>query len=147
MADPMATVEMIVRIARVISEAVGTARRNIAECKRIQIQVDTASGILRILQKKGIASAPTVRDALGDLKETIQRALELVTACKEKNLVLHIFKAGDLSSQLRQVREDISQSFTMANIAINVHLAPNANRNDHRQHQVQFLNHQTSSAS
>ena len=42
MADPVASVETIVRIALAISEAVGTAQRNIDQCKDVQTQVSIA---------------------------------------------------------------------------------------------------------
>jgi len=52
MADPVASVETIVRIALAISEAVGTAQRNIDQCKDVQTQVSIAKDSLLVQQKK-----------------------------------------------------------------------------------------------
>ncbi|CAO2146357.1 unnamed protein product [Urochloa humidicola] len=142
MADPIASVETIVRIALAISEAVGTAQRNVDECRDVKTQVRIVSDNLRVLQEKGIASDPAVGPALHHLKKTLRHALELVRACKEEqNFVERVFKAEELSSQLRQVKEDITQNLSIATFAINAHLAPNASHRHHKDRRHEKLHH------
>ena len=137
MADPVASVETIVRIALAISEAVGTAQRNIDQCKDVQTQVSIAWDSLLVLQRKGLAEkGSAVGRALGNLKKTLRRALELVRACQEdQGFVQRVLRAEDLSSQLRQVKQDILQELSMATFAINAHMAPDAHHH-HGQRQL-----------
>ncbi|CAN6226644.1 unnamed protein product [Urochloa humidicola] len=134
MADPIATVGTIMGIALAINKAVCTARKNTDECSAILTQVDNVAKIVQNLKDNEIASHPGVGPALGQLEKTLQDALELVTRCKEEqNILERVFKAEDLSSQLRQIKEDIAQK--MGTVAFAAHLVPKANCCDHRQHQ------------
>ncbi|KAG2564034.1 hypothetical protein PVAP13_8KG337500 [Panicum virgatum] len=140
MADPVASVETIVRIALAISEAVGTAQRNIDQCKDVQTQVSIARDSLLVLQRKGLADkGSAVGRALGNLKKTLRRALELVRACQEdQGFVQRVLRAEDLSSQLRQVKQDILQELSMATFAINAHMAPDARHHHGQRHCSNF---------
>lgn len=145
MADPVATVETIVKIAVAISKAVDKAQRNIDECKDIKTLVATASGAVKVLKEKGVIDrVPELSDALGHLKKTLRNGLSVVRACqKDQNFMQRVFMAEELSSQLSQVKEDITQKTTMANFAINAYMAANADHACHhlKHHQVPFLNH------
>ncbi|PUZ45754.1 hypothetical protein GQ55_8G250200 [Panicum hallii var. hallii] len=147
MADPVASVETIVRIALAISKAVGTAQRNIDQCKDVQAQVSVAKDSLLVLQRKGLMDdkGSAVGRALGHLKTTLRRALELVRACQkeDQSFVQRVLRAEDLSSQLRQVKQDILQELSMATFAINAHMAPDAHHDGQRQLQVQHRRHET----
>jgi L1 cell adhesion molecule like protein len=65
--------------------------------------------------------SPAMSGALEDLEESLQHALELVTACQETSTVQRLFTAGDLSKQLRRVKEDILNKVMLASFAINTH--------------------------
>jgi len=124
MADPVATVERIVKIGLKIKEAVDKARHNEEDCREITRQVLMFSAILSQLQQTGtVADSPAMAGALEDLEETLQRALELVTACQERatTTIWRVFAAGDLSKQLRRVQEDILNKVMLASFAINAH--------------------------
>ena len=70
-----------------------------------------------------MADSPAMAGALEDLEETLQRALELVTACQERatTTIRRVFAAGDLSKQLRRVQEDILNKVMLVSFAINAH--------------------------
>ena len=124
MADPVATVEKIVKIGLKIKDAVDKARHNGDECREIRKWVLRFSEILSQLQQTGtVADSPAMAGALEDLEETLQRALELVTACQERatTTIRRVFAAGDLSKQLRRVQEDILNKVMLASFAINAH--------------------------
>ncbi|KAJ1256939.1 hypothetical protein BS78_K260100 [Paspalum vaginatum] len=139
MADPIASVETILQIAKAISDAVGTARRNIDECRDVRTQVAIESGSLRLLQEKGLTvdRGSAVSCALGHLDRTLRHALELVRACREEQgFVQLVLNAEDMSNKLRQVKEDILQKLSLATFAINAHMmAPNANHAAGQHHQ------------
>jgi len=145
MADPVASVQTIVRIALAISNAVGTAQRNIDQCEDIRIQVSIAKDSLLDLQKKGMMDTDTaVSRALGHLKKTLRHALELVRACQvNQSFVQRVLKAKDLSNQLREVEQNILRQLSMATFAINAHMAPDAHHHHGQRQldQVPFLNH------
>ncbi|KAG2559218.1 hypothetical protein PVAP13_8NG304020 [Panicum virgatum] len=121
MADPVATVERIVKIGLKIKEAVDKARHNEEDCREITRQVLMFSAILSQLQQTGTVADSPAMAALEALEETLQRALELVTACQERTTIRRLVAAGDLSKQLRRVRDDISNNVMLASFAINVH--------------------------
>ena len=124
MADPVATVERIVMIGLKIKEAVDWVRHNEEDCREITRRVLRFSAILSQLQQTGtVADSPAMAGALEDLEETLQRALELVTACQERTTttIRRVFAAGDLSKQLRRVQEDILNKVMLASFAINAH--------------------------
>ena len=122
MADPVATVEKIVKIGLKIKDAVDKARHNGDECREIRKSVLRFSEILSQLQQTGtVADSPAMAGALEDLEETLQRALELVTACQERTTTRRLVAAGDLSKQLRRVQDDILNKVMLASFAINAH--------------------------
>ena len=122
MADPVATVEKIVKIGLKIKEAVNRVRHNEEDCREITRRVLRFSAILSQLQQTGtVADSPAMAGALEDLEETLQRALELVTACQERTTTRRLVAAGDLSKQLRRVQDDILNKVMLASFAINAH--------------------------
>ncbi|XP_039777497.1 G-type lectin S-receptor-like serine/threonine-protein kinase B120 isoform X2 [Panicum virgatum] len=123
MADPVATVvEKIVKIGLKIKEAVNRVRHNEEDCREITRRVLRFSAILSQLQQTGtVADSPALAGALEDLEETLQRALELVTACQERTTTRRLVAAGDLSKQLRRVQDDILNKVMLASFAINAH--------------------------
>ena len=123
MADPVATVvEKIVKIGLKIKEAVNRVRHNEEDCREITRRVLRFSAILLQLQQTGtVADSPALAGALEDLEETLQRALELVTACQERTTTRRLVAAGDLSKQLRRVQDDILNKVMLASFAINAH--------------------------
>ncbi|CAL4982844.1 unnamed protein product [Urochloa decumbens] len=101
MADPVASVERIVKVGLKIKEAADTVRRN------------EVAGVID-------DESPATGGALDDLEETLQRALRLVTAAgQERSAIRRLFAAGDLSRQLREVKEDILNKVMLASFAIN----------------------------
>lgn len=122
MADPVATVEKIVKIGLKIKEAVDTVRHNEEECKEIRRRVLRFSAILSQLHQTGMMNdSPAMSGALEDLEESLQHALELVMACQEKTTIRHLIRAGDMSKQLRRVKDDILNKVMLASFAINAH--------------------------
>jgi len=122
MADPVATVEKIVKIGLKIKEAVDRVRHNEEDCREITRRVLRFSAILAQLQQTGtVADSPALAGALEDLEETLQRALELVTACQERTTICGLVASGDLSKQLRRVQDDILNKVMLASFAINAH--------------------------
>jgi L1 cell adhesion molecule like protein len=122
MADPVATVEKIVKIGLRIKDAVDTVRHNEEECREIRRRVLRFSAILSQLQQAGLMDdSPALSGALEDLEGSLQKALELVTACQERSTIRRLVSAGDLSKQLRRVKDDILNKVMLASFAINAH--------------------------
>jgi len=120
MADPVAGVEKIVKLGLAIKDAVDTARHNEEECHEIRKRVLRFSDILSHLQQTGmINDSPAMRGALEDLEESLHQGLELVMACQERSTIRRLISAGDLSKQLRRVKEDILNKVMLASFAIN----------------------------
>ena len=121
MADPVAGVEKIVKLGLAIKGAVDTARHNEEECHEIRKRVLRFSDILSHLQQTGmINDSPAMSGALEDLEESLHQGLELVMACQERSTIRRLISAGDLSKQLRRVKEDILNKVMLA-FAINAH--------------------------
>ncbi|WVZ49916.1 hypothetical protein U9M48_001232 [Paspalum notatum var. saurae] len=123
MADPVATVEKIVKIGLKIKAAVDTVRHNEEDCNEIRRRVLRFSAILSQLQRTGMMNdSSALSGALEDLEETLQHALELVTACQERTTTIgRLVKAGVLSKKLRRVKDDILNKVMLASFAINAH--------------------------
>ncbi|KAJ1256944.1 hypothetical protein BS78_K260300 [Paspalum vaginatum] len=121
MADPLASVEKIVKIGLMIKHAVDTVRKNMEVCQEIRKRVLRFSDILSQLQQTGMLSSnPAMSGALEDLEDTLERALELVTSCQERRSTIRRFiTAGDLAKQLRAVKDDIQNKVMLASFAIN----------------------------
>ncbi|WVZ49889.1 hypothetical protein U9M48_001211 [Paspalum notatum var. saurae] len=119
MVDPVATVEKIVKIGLAIKDAVDTVRHNEEDCNEIRRRVLRFSAILSQLQQTGmINDSPAMRGALEDLEESLQHALDLITACQERSTIRRLIAAGDLSRQLRRVKDDIQNKVMLASFAI-----------------------------
>jgi len=74
MADPVATVEKIVKIGLKIKDAVDKARHNEDECREIRKRVLRFSAILSQLQQTGMMNgSPAMSGALEDLEETLEQ--------------------------------------------------------------------------
>jgi hypothetical protein len=101
MADPVASVEKIVKIGLRIKEAVDTVRRNEEVCREIRQRVLRFSAILSQLQRTGMLNDdnPAMSGALEDLEETLGHALDLVAACqgRGRSAVHRLITAGSLS--------------------------------------------------
>ena len=122
MADPVAGVEKIVKLGLAIMEAVDTVRHNEEECNEIRRRVLRFSDILSQLQQTGMMNdSPVMSGALEDLEESLHRALELVMACQERSTIRRLIAAGELSKQLRRVKDDILNKVMLASFAINAH--------------------------
>ncbi|RCV39466.1 hypothetical protein SETIT_8G226900v2 [Setaria italica] len=121
MADPVASVEKIVKIGLKIKQAVDTVRKNKEVCLEIRKRVLRFSDILSQLQQTGMLNNnPAMSGPLEDLEETLERGLELVTSCQERRSTIRRFiTAGDLSKQLREVKDDILNKVMLASFAIN----------------------------
>ena len=68
----------------------------------------------------GDGGADVTRDALEDLAESLQGALELVTKCQRKHVVRRFIGAGDMARELRLVQDDILRKVTIGSFATNV---------------------------
>ncbi|CAN6362458.1 unnamed protein product [Urochloa humidicola] len=122
MADPVATVEKIVKIGLKIKDAVDTVRHNEDECRDIRKRVLRFSAILSQLQQTGMMNGSSAMSgALEDLEETLEQALKLVAACQQRTTIRRLIAAGDLSKQLRRVKDDILNKVMLASFAINAH--------------------------
>ncbi|WVZ49908.1 hypothetical protein U9M48_001227 [Paspalum notatum var. saurae] len=121
MADPVASVEKIVKLGLAIKQAVDRARKNEEVCREITKRVLRFSEILSQLQETGmLVDNPAMAGALEDLEETLERALELVTACQGRTSTIRcLITARDLSRKLRGVKDDILNKVMLASFAIN----------------------------
>ena len=120
MANPVAGVEKIIKLGLAIKDAVDTVRHNEEECNEIRRRVLRFSDILSQLLQTGMMNdSPAMSGALEDLEESLHRALELVMACQERSVIRRLILAGDLSKQLRRVKEDILNKVMLASFAIN----------------------------
>ncbi|OEL22676.1 hypothetical protein BAE44_0016305 [Dichanthelium oligosanthes] len=123
MADPVASLERIFKIGLKIKEAVDTVHQNEEVCQEIRKRVLRFSAILSQLQQRtGMLDGNlAMSGALQDMEATLERALELVTACQERSIIRRLITAGDLARQLRGVKDDISNKVMLASFAINTH--------------------------
>ncbi|CAO2143472.1 unnamed protein product [Urochloa humidicola] len=122
MADPVATVEKIIKIGLKIKDAVDTVRHNEDECRDIRKRVLRFSAILSQLQQTGMMNGSSaLSGALEDLEETLEQALKLVAACQQRTTIRRLIAAGDLSKQLRRLKEDILNKVMLASFAMNAH--------------------------
>lgn len=121
MADPVAGVEKIMKLGLAIKEAVDTVRHN-EECREIRKRVLRFSDILSQLQQTWMMNdSLAMSGALEDLEESLHQGLELVMACQERSTIRRLISAGDLSKQLRRVKDDILNKVMLASFAINAH--------------------------
>ncbi|TVU04350.1 hypothetical protein EJB05_50084, partial [Eragrostis curvula] len=122
MADPVASIEKIVKIGLKIKEAVDTVRRNKEVCLEIRKIVLRYSAILSQLQQTGVMNnSPVMSGALEDLAEALEGALELVTVCQERSTISSFISAGDLSKQLGRATDKISARAMVVLCALQAH--------------------------
>lgn len=136
MIDPIATVEKIVQLARLINMAMDAVQQNAKACGDIKRMVTNVSIIASRLKNNTEAMKDrATRDALDHLEKMLHRALKLVQECqkKQKSLVPRLVAAPDLSKQLREVKEDISQNVNVLNLALS------SLAHDHRAKQAALL--------
>jgi len=120
MADPLASVEKIVKVALAIKEAVKTVRKNKEQCHEIRKRVLRVSALLKRLQETEMIQDPAMCDALEAIEETLTRGHGLIVACQKKNIMCRFCMAGDLAKQLREVKQDISDQMVDGIFAANV---------------------------
>ena len=82
MADPLASVEKIVKVALAIKEGVKTVRKNKEQCLEIRKRVLRVSALLKRLQETEMIQDPVMCDALEALEETLTRTHDLIVACQ-----------------------------------------------------------------
>jgi L1 cell adhesion molecule like protein len=124
MADiALGSVGKIVEIALKIKEAVETVKQNEKECRDLQRCVARVSALLRKLDEMTETMKDEVmRDALEDLAESLERALELVTDCQRKHIFRRFLGAGDMAKELGRVQDDIVRKLQLGNFATNVQI-------------------------
>lgn len=109
----------IIDLAAKVVEAVKTVNRNKEVCAQIGSRVSRLSDILSFLENNEVMKQQpqVMRDPHKDLEEALDRALKLVTICKEKRYISHVFKAKDLSEKLEKVSKDIMEQMLIATYA------------------------------
>ncbi|KAG2557536.1 hypothetical protein PVAP13_8NG217603 [Panicum virgatum] len=121
MADLVGSVEKIISIALAIKEAVETVRHNKKEGVDIGRRVMRIRALLsQLLALETTTKEPAMGDTVGALEETLCRTRKLVTECQQKNMVRRFVGASDLSKQLREVKQDISDHMMDGLSAANV---------------------------
>ncbi|KAF6992987.1 hypothetical protein CFC21_009936 [Triticum aestivum] len=113
--DLVGSVAQIVKIALQIQELVETAYQNKEDCKKIAKRVGRLRAIVERLNSTDVTSEKTMIDALNDLEETFLQALKLVKACQTKNKVWLFLRAGNVSKQLREVKDEMMDHMHIAN--------------------------------
>ncbi|KAM3399716.1 hypothetical protein ACQJBY_004878 [Aegilops geniculata] len=113
--DLVGSVAQIVKIALQIQELVETAYHNKDDCKKIAKRVGRLRAIVERLNSTDVTSEKTMSDALSDLEETFHQALKLFKACQTKNKVWLFLRAGNVSKQLREVKDEMMDHMHIAN--------------------------------
>lgn len=119
--DLVGSMNQVVNIALQIQELVETVHQNKEDCKTIANRVKRLRAIVECLQNTDVSSEKTMMDELNELEGTFLRALKLIKACQTKNSVWLFLRAGNVSKQLRQVRDDIKEQMDVANFCNGVH--------------------------
>ncbi|KAJ1256929.1 hypothetical protein BS78_K259100 [Paspalum vaginatum] len=120
MADPLGSLEKIVKLALRIKEAVDTVRQNKEECQQIRTRAVRVSSLLSRLPETGMTADPAMCDALEDLEDSLRRAHTLVAACQETTTVCLYCTAGGQARRLRRVQDDISQKVMLVVFATKI---------------------------
>jgi L1 cell adhesion molecule like protein len=115
--DLVNSVAKVVEIANQIKELVEKVNQNKEECKKIATRVERLRAIVACLDNTDVSSEQTMIDALNELEETFLRALKLVKACQTKNVVWLFLTAGNVSKQLREVKDEIMEHMHIANFS------------------------------
>ncbi|CAM0885754.1 unnamed protein product [Alopecurus aequalis] len=113
-------VAKVVNVALQINEQVATVHQNKEDCKKLATRVDRLRAIVERLDDTFVSSEQTMIDALSELEETLHRALELVKACQTRNCIWFAIKAGNVSKQLREVKDEIMEHMHIANFSNNL---------------------------
>jgi hypothetical protein len=113
----MDSVKDIVKLALMIKEAADTVRQNKDVCKEIGKRAERVSDILAELQEMDETKHAAMTTPLKDLKEALERAMDLVKVCREKRTLCHLFKAGSLSKDLQEVNQDLREKTKIVNFA------------------------------
>ncbi|XP_037473960.1 uncharacterized protein LOC119350013 [Triticum dicoccoides] len=113
--DLVGSVTQIVNIALQIHELVETVRQNKEDCKKIAMRVKRLRAIVERLNSTDVSSEKIMIDALNDLEETFLQALKLVKACQTRNKVWLFLRAGNVSKQLREVKDEMMDHMHIAN--------------------------------
>ncbi|KAF8738584.1 hypothetical protein HU200_013957 [Digitaria exilis] len=121
MADPLGSLEKIVKLALRIKEAVDTVRRNKEECQQIRRRAMRISSLLSRLPETGMTADPAMCGALEDLEDSLRRAHKLIEACQDGTTPVCLYcTAGRQARRLRQVQDDISQKVMLVIFATNI---------------------------
>ncbi|CAL4986084.1 unnamed protein product [Urochloa decumbens] len=120
MADPLGSLEKIVKLALRIKEAVDTVRQNKEECEQIRTRAVRLSSLLSQLLETGITANPAMCSTLEDLEDSLRRAHTLVSACQDSTTVCLYCKAWRQARRLRRVQDDISQKVMLVVFATNI---------------------------
>ncbi|CAL5020461.1 unnamed protein product [Urochloa decumbens] len=120
MADPLGSLEKIVKLALRIKEAVDTVRQNKEECEQIRTRAVRLSSLLSQLLETGITANPAMCSTLEDLEDSLRRAHTLVSACQDSTTVCLYCKAWRQARRLRRVQDDISQRVMLVVFATNI---------------------------
>jgi L1 cell adhesion molecule like protein len=109
MADvALGSVGKIIDIALKIKEAVKNVKQNEKGCCDIERCVARVTALIKRLDEVMEAMKEEVmRDALEDLAEILQGALELVTNCQRKHVVRPYMDARNMAKQLCLAQNDI----------------------------------------
>ncbi|CAN6363653.1 unnamed protein product [Urochloa humidicola] len=112
------SVGKVVEIALKIKEAVETVKHNEKECRDIQRCVARVSALLKKLDETTeTMKDETMREALEDLAESLECALELVTECQRKNFIGRFLGSRDMAKKLDRVQNDIVKKLQLGNFA------------------------------
>ncbi|CAO2146363.1 unnamed protein product [Urochloa humidicola] len=120
MADPLGSLEKIVKLALRIKEAVDTVRQNKEECQQIRTRAVRVSSLLSRLPETGMTADPAMCDALEDLEDSLRRAHTIVAACQDSTTLCVYCTAGRQARRLRRVQDDIGQKVQIVVFAINI---------------------------
>lgn len=126
-ADPLGSVEKIIKVGLAIEEAVKTVRKDKEECRDIRNRVLRVSALLKRLQETAMINDPAMREALEALEETLIRTHELILACQKKNIMCRFCTAGDMSK--RRIENCYSTSFQYSQKLVDKPRLSNKNRN------------------
>ncbi|KAJ1256840.1 hypothetical protein BS78_K286300 [Paspalum vaginatum] len=109
-------VEKLIKLGLKIQEQANTARRNEQECQSLQQDVGTLIGVLSLLQRNNpeVISHPSIKATLLGLEKSLDDELSLVTDYQPRNAVRRFLRAGHMSKQVRQVRNDIQWKMGIA---------------------------------
>ncbi|WVZ50395.1 hypothetical protein U9M48_001650 [Paspalum notatum var. saurae] len=116
-------VEKLIKLGLKIQEQAKTARQNEQECQSLEQDVAILIGFLSLLQRNREVIShpdPAITAMLLGLEKSLDNGLSLVTDCQRRNALRRFLRAGNMSRQLCQVRNDIQWKMGMGTFATNV---------------------------